>query len=58
MRHPGQVLRSGTRAGIQNMLFSFTFSGFRISSANGGLVRNDGFKELRRAVSTGGSGWG
>ena len=45
------------------MLFSFTFSGFpfdfaqggehvepRISSANGGLVRNDGLKELRHGL--------
>lgn len=35
------------------MLFSFTFSGFRISSANGGLVRNDGLKELRHSLSRG-----
>ena len=46
MRHPGQVPRSGMRAGIQNDLIFSKFPGFRVSLKIVLLARNDSFLEL------------
>ena len=47
IRHPGQLRRRRTRAGIQKKFdYIKLYTGFRISPRKAALVRNDGFGEL------------
>jgi hypothetical protein len=50
IRHPGQVPRSGMRAGIQDNLIFRHFSGFRVSPKILRLARNDNIVELKECL--------
>jgi len=51
IRHPGQIPRSGMRAGIQNDLIFRHVTGFRVSPSIVWLARNDSSDELRYSIS-------
>jgi hypothetical protein len=50
IRHPGQVPRSGMRAGIQMDLVLHDLPRFRISHKIIGLARNDSFVQLQHSL--------